>query len=78
MQRGRNLTPSRAEHLDARPGGSDRLGEDQCDCGGRRFENRFRRWVGLNQLRVGVGGLRDEGGGDRENGDRQSPREPQE
>jgi hypothetical protein len=35
-------------------------------------------WVGLKQLRVREGGLRDEGGGDRETGDRKPRRQTQE
>jgi len=78
MGLGGNSTAGRAEDFDAGSGGGDRLGEDQRDRGGRGVEDGIRPWIRPDQLSVGENGLGDEGGDDRENGDRQPPREPQE
>jgi hypothetical protein len=78
MSRRGNLMAARAEDFDAGSRWRDRLGEDQRDGRRRRVEDRVRRRVGLDQLRVGECSLRDERGGDRDNGDRKPPRTLQE
>jgi hypothetical protein len=78
MSRRGNLMAARAEDFDAGSRWRDRLGEDQRDGRRRRVEDRVRRRVGLDQLRVGECSLRDERGGDRDNGDRKPSRALQE